>query len=76
MSISPANLPKIYEALTIDSRGEIFTLEVHSDVGGKIVRAVAMSSTDGIPPRQPSSLTPARRFRSRSARKRSAACSA
>ena len=44
----PDELPEIYEALTLDSPGGLLTLEVQSDLGGKVVRTVAMSSTDGI----------------------------
>jgi len=41
-------LPEIYEALTLESPGGLLTLEVQSDLGGKVVRTVAMSSTDGV----------------------------
>jgi F-type H+-transporting ATPase subunit beta len=44
----PDELPEIYEALTLESPGGLLTLEVQSDLGGKVVRTVAMSSTDGI----------------------------
>ena len=44
----PDELPEIYEALPLDSPGGLLTLEVQSDLGGKVVRTVAMSSTDGI----------------------------
>lgn len=41
-------LPNIYDALTVESPGGLLTLEVQSHLGGGNVRAVAMSSTDGL----------------------------
>ncbi len=41
-------LPSIYDALTVASPGGLLTLEVQSHLGGGNVRAVAMSSTDGL----------------------------
>lgn len=41
-------LPEINTALTIDREGGVLTLEVAQHTGHNIVRAVAMSSTDGL----------------------------
>jgi F-type H+-transporting ATPase subunit beta len=41
-------LPNILNALTIEQDGQTITLEVQQHVGGKTVRAVSMSSTDGL----------------------------
>ena len=44
-----ANLPEIYEALTLEApQGELI-LEVQQHLGGGSVRTVAMGSTDGVP---------------------------
>ena len=39
-------MPKVYEALTIESTG--LTLEVQQQLGDGVVRAIAMGSTDGL----------------------------
>ena len=41
-----ADLPKIYDALTVDELG--LTLEVQQQVGDEVVRAIAMGSSDGL----------------------------
>ncbi len=41
-------LPGVYNALTIENNGETLTLEVQQHLGMNEVRAVAMSSTDGL----------------------------
>ena len=40
------DMPKVYEALTIESTG--LTLEVQQQLGDGVVRAIAMGSTDGL----------------------------
>ena len=42
------NLPAIYNALTVDNGGKMLTLEVEQHVGGNVVRAIAMDTTDGL----------------------------
>jgi F-type H+-transporting ATPase subunit beta len=42
------HLPEIYNALTVNVGGQTLTLEVASHLGLSEVRAVAMSSTDGL----------------------------
>lgn len=42
------SLPQIYEALHVELGGERITLEVQKHLGLREVRAVAMSSTDGL----------------------------
>jgi F-type H+-transporting ATPase subunit beta len=49
----PGNLPKVYDALRIEGRNEVgqevaVTCEVQQLLGDNVVRAVAMSSTDGL----------------------------
>jgi len=39
-------MPKVYDALTVDSKG--LTLEVQQQLGDGIVRSIAMGSTDGL----------------------------
>ena len=39
-------MPKVYEALTIESAG--LTLEVQQQLGDGVVRTIAMGSTDGL----------------------------
>jgi len=41
-------LPKVYDALTIDNNGSVVTLEVQQHIGENEVRAVSMASTDGL----------------------------
>jgi F-type H+-transporting ATPase subunit beta len=41
-------LPEIYNALTLELKGEKLTLEVEQHIGSNIVRCVAMGSTDGL----------------------------
>ena len=41
-----SDMPKVYEALTIESTG--LTLEVQQQLGDGVVRAIAMGSTDGL----------------------------
>ncbi len=42
------NLPDIFHALTIDHKDSKLTLEVQQHLGDRMVRTVAMSSTDGL----------------------------
>ncbi|MBQ6154809.1 F0F1 ATP synthase subunit beta [bacterium] len=42
------NLPQINDALTLDNNGQKLTLEVAQHLGGHVVRAIAMGSTDGL----------------------------
>jgi F-type H+-transporting ATPase subunit beta len=53
VAFPPGNLPKVYDALRIEGRNEVgqevaVTCEVQQLLGDNIVRAVAMSSTDGL----------------------------
>lgn len=41
-----ADMPKVYDALTVPSLG--LTLEVQQQIGGGVVRAIAMGSSDGL----------------------------
>jgi len=41
-----ANVPKVYEALTVD--GKATTLEVQQQLGDGVVRTIAMGSTEGL----------------------------
>lgn len=41
-------LPKIYDAITIDYLKEKLTVEVAQHIGDSVVRCIAMSSTDGL----------------------------
>ncbi len=42
------NLPAIYNALTVRNGDKELTLEVEQHVGGNVVRAIAMDTTDGL----------------------------
>ncbi len=42
------NLPAIYDALTVEVDGRVVTLEVASHLDESTVRAIALSSTDGL----------------------------
>ena len=42
------NLPKLYEAIEIDNKGVLLTLEVQQHLGQGKVRAIAMGTTDGL----------------------------
>lgn len=42
------HLPKIYDALEVKNGDKTLTLEVEQHIGDKTVRAVAMSTTDGL----------------------------
>ena len=42
------NLPDIYNALEVDKEGKKIILEVEQHLGGGVVRAVAMDTTDGL----------------------------
>jgi F-type H+-transporting ATPase subunit beta len=42
------SLPNILNAVTIDNKGSLLTVEVATHVGDNIVRCVAMASTDGL----------------------------
>jgi len=42
------NLPKIYEAVTVERSGETLILEVQQHLGDGIVRTVAMGNTEGL----------------------------
>ena len=69
-------LPGIYNAVEIEREGmEPLTCEVQQHLGNNWVRAVAMTTTDGLARGVERSSTPARRSPSRSASRRSAACS-
>ena len=74
-------LPEIYNALEIKrsqrlkGADDTLVVEVQQHLGNNWVRAVAMSTTDGLAPRRSTPSTPARRSPCRSARRRSAACS-
>ena len=52
VQFSPENIPAIYQALTVEfsaaGRPEKLTLEVEQHLGEGIVRAIAMSSTEGL----------------------------
>ena len=41
-----SNVPKVYEALTIDDTGTV--LEVQQQLGDGVVRAIAMGVTEGL----------------------------
>lgn len=41
-------IPNIYSALTIKTESGLLTLEVEQHLGGNLVRAIAMGSTDGL----------------------------
>src|SRR3989344_478597 len=41
-------LPAIYTALHVESNGKILTLETEQNLGGGLVRTVAMDTTDGF----------------------------
>jgi F-type H+-transporting ATPase subunit beta len=40
--------PSLFHALTVEVQGQQLTLEVQQHVGSRVVRAIAMSSTDGL----------------------------
>ncbi len=42
------HLPAVYNALTVDNNGKMLVLEVEQHIGGNVVRAVAMDTTDGL----------------------------
>ena len=44
----PGDPPQIYNALHVERAGAILVLEVEQHLGGGEVRAIAMSSTDGL----------------------------
>jgi len=52
VQFSPENMPAIYQALTVEftaaGRPEKLTLEVQQHLGEGVVRAIAMSSTEGL----------------------------
>ena len=43
-----ANLPNLLSAITLEHNGKTITAEVEQQIGGGVVRCVAMSSTDGL----------------------------
>ena len=43
-----ANLPNLLNAVTLEHNGKTITAEVEQQIGGGVVRCVAMSSTDGL----------------------------
>ena len=43
-----ANLPNLLNAITLEHNGKTITAEVEQQIGGGVVRCVAMSSTDGL----------------------------
>jgi F-type H+-transporting ATPase subunit beta len=46
VEFSQADMPKVYDALKVESLG--LTLEVQQQIGGGVVRAIAMGSSDGL----------------------------
>jgi F-type H+/Na+-transporting ATPase subunit beta len=42
------NLPAIYNALTVQNGDKVIVLEVEQHIGGNVLRAVAMDTTDGL----------------------------
>src|SRR5574343_634228 len=42
------NLPDVYSALEVEKDGKKLVLEVEQHLGGGLVRAVAMDTTDGL----------------------------
>jgi len=42
------NLPEIFTALEIESKGQKITLETEQHMGSNVVRTIAMTSTDGL----------------------------
>ena len=42
------NLPNLLNAITLEHNGQTITAEVEQQIGGGVVRCVAMSSTDGL----------------------------
>ena len=47
-AFSSGNLPEIYDAVYVDMEGGVLTCEVQQHLGNGAVRAVAMSTTDGM----------------------------
>ena len=43
-----ANLPNLLSAITLEHNGKTLTAEVAQQIGGGVVRCIAMSSTDGL----------------------------
>ncbi len=43
-----AELPKIYDSLEVDNKGNLLILEVQSHIGENTVRTISMDSTDGL----------------------------
>ena len=43
-----ANLPNLLSAITLEHNGKTITAEVEQQIGGGVVRCVAMSATDGL----------------------------
>ena len=43
-----ASLPNLLNAITLEHNGKTITAEVEQQIGGGVVRSVAMSSTDGL----------------------------
>ncbi len=68
-------LPDITNALETMNNGQRLVLEVATHLGEGAVRSIAMDSTDGLVRGQEVNPTPARRFKCRSAKRRSAAFS-
>jgi F-type H+-transporting ATPase subunit beta len=48
VEFAEGNLPKIYDALKLTNNGQELILEVQQHLGGNVVKAVAMGSTDGL----------------------------
>ena len=46
VEFNQADMPKVYDALTVEALG--LTLEVQQQIGGGVVRAIAMGSSDGL----------------------------
>ncbi|HEX9705457.1 MAG TPA: F0F1 ATP synthase subunit beta, partial [Gemmatimonadales bacterium] len=48
VEFEPERLPELYNALTVELEGRRLVVEVEQHIGRNQVRAVAMSSTDGV----------------------------
>lgn len=48
VEFTEGNLPKIYDALKLTNNGQELILEVQQHLGGNVIKAVAMGSTDGL----------------------------
>ncbi|MES9964944.1 MAG: F0F1 ATP synthase subunit beta, partial [Candidatus Sedimenticola sp. 20ELBAFRAG] len=48
VQFSAGDMPKVYDALKIESEGLNLTLEVQQQLGDGVVRTICMGSTDGL----------------------------